>query len=55
MKYASKADVDLVIQILNLAKEKTVGTYTEMKIAPAINRVIMDLQEFKSIYNGDSK
>lgn len=54
MKYATKADIDLCIQILKRVSERTKGTYTEMKVTPSINRVIMDLEEFKSIFNGDN-
>lgn len=53
MKYSTKADVEICIQILKIARDKTKDTYTEQKIKPSINRVIMDLEEFKSIYNGD--
>lgn len=40
-------DIKLCIQILQLARDKTTGTYTEQKIKPSINRVILELEDMK--------
>ena len=55
MKYATKADVDIAIQILKITRDKLPEAYNRDKIFASINRVIMDLQEFKSIFNGDKE
>lgn len=53
MKYSTKADADICIQILEITRDKLPEAYNRDKIKASINRVIMDLEEFKSIFNGD--
>ena len=44
LKYASKTDITLAIDVLKVAIDKTKGTYTHDKIKPSLNRVIFELE-----------
>ena len=44
-KYCSVQDIEVVIQVLKHVLSKTANTPANVKIAPRINRVIMELEE----------
>lgn len=44
-KFSNQTDIELAIQVLRRAIEKTEGSYAHEKIKPSLNRVIFDLEE----------
>lgn len=47
LRYVTHKDIDLIIELLTVAKQNTNGMHSGQVITPSINRMLLELDDFK--------